>query len=932
MIKKIFILFCACLASSAFAQFGSPDAAQILQGMEPANRERLLGELGIGTDQSTGSQTANDQYSDRNSRRIDVRRDVSMEGSSNARQRESRIAPGSVVLITIDYIGDKPERVQDRGEGLPPSILPAERAPNYSGGEKQRFDLLISSIRSRNPYTIDDSGNLQLPGLPLILLSGLSEQQATARLAADPLLTKLDVSVTIVPVDKTGTARLKPFGHDFFENYSADFGVASNASVPQGYELGSGDTLLVQLFGSQNRMYRLAIDREGKINFPEIGPIQILGKSFEVARDEIEQRVSSQLIGARASVSIAEARSIQVFLAGDVKNPGTYTISGLSTVLGALYVAGGVSERGSLRNIQVKRGNAAVGRLDLYDLLLRGDSAGDLTLRAGDVVFVPPVTSTIAVDGSIRRPGIYELKAPLSVQSVIALAGGLLADADDRRVTVVEYDEQRQRVATQVSALEADFSRRLFGNGAEVFIPKVRSELNAGVSVSGHVFRTGVRAWREGLRLSDLISSFDDLRPGADPHYIVIQRELPESSRIEVLSADLQQALLARGGPNDLMLAPRDKILVFDADAPRADLLQPIFATLRRQATFGEPTEIVTVVGRVLHPGEYPLENKMRVSDLIRAGGRLRDNAFPRKVEVTRFLTDGGSRRSELLEVDLSAIFAGDVSADIELKPFDILTVKELPEWSRQEFITLSGEVRFPGRYPIRRGETLRSVLERAGGLSALAYPRGAVFTRQALQDRESRQIASLTEELTRQAMSRSLQMSQLADGAQALNTASTTQALLAQLQSTKAVGRLVIDLDKVIESGVGSRADLLLNDGDALVVPSIPQEVTVLGEVRNVTSHLFRTGLTKDDYISLSGGFTNRADKRGVYVIRADGSVVGSSASWFQPSDRYVIQPGDTVIAPMDIGKLPPLPLWQAVTSILYNTAVAIAAVGSLK
>jgi protein involved in polysaccharide export with SLBB domain len=854
-----------------------------------------------------------------------------MEELDAIRQRESRISPASTVIVTIDYVQDKPERIQDRGAGLPPLIVPAEKAPTYTDEERQRFDALIGSIRSRNPYTIDESGYLQLPGLPLVLLSGLTEQQATARLASDALLTKLAVSVAILPVEKTGVARLKLFGHDLFASDAVDSAVSASGSVPQGYLLGPGDTLLVQLFGSQNRLYRLVIDREGKINFPEIGPIHILGKSFEAARDEIEQRVSSQLIGARASVSMAEARAIQVFLAGDVKNPGSYTISGLSTVLSALYAAGGVSERGSLRSIQIKRGSAVVGRLDLYDLLLRGDAGSDMTLKAGDVVFVPPVGPTIAVDGAVRRPALYELKVASSLQSIIALAGGVLADADSSRVTVVEYDDQRRRVATQVGVADAEFTQRLFGNGAEVFVAKVRPELNAGVSVSGHVFRTGVHAWREGLRLSDVISSFDDLRPGADPHYIVIHRELPESSRIEVLSADLQQALSVRGGSNDLLLSSRDKIVVFDADAPRADLLKPVFASLRRQATFGEPTEIVSVVGRVRHPGEYPLERAMRVSDLIRAGGRLRDNAFPGQGEITRFINDGSSRRSELLEIDLAAILAGDASADIELKPFDVLTVKELPEWARQEFITLNGEVRFPGRYPIRRGETLRSVLERAGGVTALAYPRGAVFTRKELQERESRQIASLTEELSRQAMSRSLQAAQATQGAQAGEMVATSQMLLAQLQSTKAVGRLVIDLDRVIESGIGSRADVLVKDGDSLIVPSIPQEVTVLGEVRNVTSHLFRTGLKKQDYIAMSGGLTKRADKNGLYVIRADGSIVGDAGGWFAAGDRHVIQPGDTVVAPLDIEKLPPLPLWQAVTSILYNTAVAITAIGSL-
>lgn len=931
MIKKIFIALLALFSSVSFGQVGSADAAQLLKNLDPASRDAILREYGLtGGDPSLGVQGLVGDGARRRAR-PDSRGATTTDEAEEARRRESRVAPGSTLIVRVDYVQDKPERLQERGNGLPAVIVPAEKAPAYSDEERLRFDALIASIRSRNPYTIDPTGSLQLPGFPSVLLSGLTEQQATARLVADPLLAKLSVSVTILPLDKTGFARLKLYGHDLFENELTNFDATAAGSVPPGYVLGPGDALLVQLFGAQNRVYRLLVDREGKIAFPEIGPISVVGKTFESANSAIAERVSTQLIGVRASVSMAETRAIQVFVAGDVRAPGSYTISGLSTVLSALYVAGGISERGSLRNVQVKRGGALVGSLDLYDLLLRGDSGGDLPLRSGDVVFVPPIGMTVAVDGSVRRPAIYELKARSSLQSVVALAGGLLAEADESKITVVEFDQNRRRVAAQFGSTDAGYSTKVVGNGAEIFVSRLRPALDAGVIVEGQVFRSGTFAWREGLRLTDVLPSFDELRPGADPHYIVIQRELPDTGRVEILSVDLQQALSNKGGLHDLMLSARDKVIVFDADAPRADLLKPIFTALRRQSTLGEPTEIVSIVGRVRHPGDYPLEREMRVSDLIRAGGRLRDNAFPGKGEITRFVTDGVSRRAELLEVDLAAILAGESSADIEIKPFDVLTIKELPEWARQEFITLSGEVRFPGRYPIRRGETLRSILERAGGLTTLAFPRGAVFTRKDLQERESRQIASLTEELSRQAMARSLQAAQATQNAQNADMVATSQMLLSQLESTKAVGRLVIDLDRVIQGAVGSRADVLVKDGDILKIPSIPQEVTVLGEVRNVTSHLFRSGLDQNDYISLSGGLTSRADKRAVYVIRADGSVVGSSGGWLSSSRSYVIQPGDTVVAPLDIERLPPLPLWQAVTSILYNTAVAITALGSL-
>jgi protein involved in polysaccharide export with SLBB domain len=321
----------------------------------------------------------------------------------------------------------------------------------------------------------------------------------------------------------------------------------------------------------------------------------------------------------------------------------------------------------------------------------------------------------------------------------------------------------------------------------------------------------------------------------------------------------------------------------------------------------------------------------MRVSDLLRAGGQLDDAAFGGKAELTRFRSTGAERASELLEIDLAAVRRGDPTADVTLQAFDALTIKELPEWGKQETIILRGEVRFPGTYPIRRGETLRSVLERAGGLTSLAFAQGSIFTRRELMEREQQQIDRLTERLQSDLAATSIQLSQGAQTAQTAQSVASAQGLLGQLKGSKAMGRLVIDLDAVLAGSIGARSDVLLRDGDQLVIPRLRQEVTVLGEVQNGTSHLYQLGLTRDDYVALSGGLSRKADKGRVYVVRANGSVVGASSSWFGRSGQASIQPGDTIVAPLDTERLPPLPLWQAVTSIIYNVAIAAAAVGSL-
>jgi protein involved in polysaccharide export with SLBB domain len=319
------------------------------------------------------------------------------------------------------------------------------------------------------------------------------------------------------------------------------------------------------------------------------------------------------------------------------------------------------------------------------------------------------------------------------------------------------------------------------------------------------------------------------------------------------------------------------------------------------------------------------------VADLLRAGGGLDQAAYPREAELTRFqLANGERRESVLMTVRLDEVAAGTQAADIVLQPFDHLVIKEMPEWSEQESMLILGEVRFPGEYPIRRGETLRSVIERAGGLTELAFKEGSVFTRHDLKEREQRQLEVLAERLQRDLAALSLQQAQSGD-AGAAQAVTAGQQLLADLKSTKAVGRLVISLDQSLAALPGSPLDLLVRDGDQLLIPRISQEVTVIGEVQNATSHLYRGGLTRDDYVRMSGGVTQRADADRTFIIRADGSVAaGEMGRWFSRGTPKDIRQGDTIVVPLDAERLRPLTTWTAVTQILYNIAVAVAAVNS--
>jgi polysaccharide export outer membrane protein len=263
------------------------------------------------------------------------------------------------------------------------------------------------------------------------------------------------------------------------------------------------------------------------------------------------------------------------------------------------------------------------------------------------------------------------------------------------------------------------------------------------------------------------------------------------------------------------------------------------------------------------------------------------------------------------------------------LQPFDHLIVKETPEWGTQESVTLRGEVRFPGTYPIRRGETLGQLLERAGGLTTLAFPEGSAFTRQDLRELEQAQLDRLAERARSDLANMALQAAN-AGQASAADALQSGQALVAQLQQAQATGRFVIDLPGLLEQGIGGSKDVLLRNGDELRIPRMRQEVTVIGEVQNASSHLFLSDLSRDDYINMSGGTTRKADRGRIYIVRADGSVAKRSGSWFARNYNLAIKPGDTIVVPMDTERMPRLPFWQAVTQILYNVAVSVAAVNS--
>jgi polysaccharide biosynthesis/export protein len=804
--------------------------------------------------------------------------------------------------------------------------------------DPQQLAQLVALIRSKNPYQLTRDGVLNLPGFAGIRMGGLSDVQATLRLEVEPAMRGLFFRVTKLPLAKEGAAGLRPFGYDLFAYPPSTFAPGTNVPVPSSYIVGPGDVLEVDLYGNENHSYTLEVGRDGRVNFPQIGPIAVGGGSFSSVKEQLESRVARQMIGVKASVSMDQTRAIRIFVLGEAQEPGSYSVSGLATMTSALYAAGGIRLIGSLRDIQLKRQGQVVRHLDLYDLLIRGDTTDDAKLLPGDVVFVPPIGPTASIDGEVHRPAIYEMRHETTLGDLVQLAGGLTPDAEPNLAWLTRIDSHELREVLRVDLSSGPGRSQSLHNGDELRVMRLVPTLDSGVTLAGHVYSPGNVAYRAGMRLTDVIHSIDDLQPNADLHYVLIRRELPPDRRIEAFSADLGAALVSPGGPADVSLMPRDRVIVFDLESGRDRIIQPLLEELRLQSHFDRPTDVVQVQGRVKVPGEYPLEPGMRVSDLIRAGGYLTDAAYGGRGELARYaVINGEERQIELIPVDLVAALRGDPKADIKLEPFDTLSVKQLSLWGEQNQVTLLGQVRFPGVYTIREGETLRSVVERAGGLTEYAFPEGSVFTRVELKQREQEQLDMLARRtqsdiaaMALEATAGSAISGNGGGGSAGANALVVGQGLLTQLKAARAVGRLVIDLPRLMREPQGSQDDVILRRGDMLIVPKFEQEVTVIGEVQSNTSLLYRKNQTRDDYINLSGGMTQHADPGKIYVVRANGSVVpGAPAHFFRVgSSGVAIRPGDTIVVPMNTEKLPALPEWQAITGIIYNLAIGAAAI----
>ncbi len=780
--------------------------------------------------------------------------------------------------------------------------------------------------------------------------------------------------------DFTRVDGLNKYGYDLFAGVPTTFAPATDIPVPVDYIMGPGDQLKIQLLGKINEEVEVEVGRDGMIQFPELGPISFAGLNFTEAKARIQNIVKEQMIGVRAVVSLGEIRSIRVFVLGEAFQPGSYTVSALSTMTNALFVSGGIKEVGSLRNIQLKRRGKVITTLDLYDLLQKGDTTGDVRLQPGDVIYIPPVGKTVGIMGEVKRPAIYELKNNHSLQQLVSLAGGYSSSAYPNISHITRKSRSGFTTVMDVDLSRNKAKKTKLENGDLVEISTVLKELEDVVILTGAFHRPRAVKWKKGLKLSHVISSVREFEENTDLNIALIIRKKMPLREVSVLHFNLKD-VIERKVKQDIELQPLDEIITFQLysrhralsldqeidelkdykkdlakieqfqqeqgyaglletaeknkqrreleelikqDNIRTKALYHIVKRLREQTSDGRLVKVVDIRGNVRFPGSYPLSENMNIRDLILLAGGLKEASYLGGAEVTRRdLSDRETASIEHINVVLAEELMG--SSSFELQSKDKLAVYATPEYRENLSIVLEGEVRFPGEYDFRRGETLTQVVARAGGFTAMAHINAAVFTRRDLRLQEAKRLKELRERMKADIAASDLEEAAAGKGG---SSVSNSEQLLNALSESEAVGRLVISLQSIVNSEID---DIQLKDGDRLIIPSYRQEISVLGEVQHSTSHLFNEQWTLEDYLEKSGGLTKRADDDRIYVVKADGSVFLPTQSGWLTHQNKMLSPGDTIVVPLDAERMKTLTLWTSVTQIIYQMAIGVAAIKAL-
>lgn len=678
----------------------------------------------------------------------------------------------------------------------------------------------------------------------------------------------------------------KIYGFHFFNSDKLTFEPSVNIPVSKDYAIGVSDELTINVWGGSQQTYQVNVDQSGAIYIPGLGQVNLMGTTLDEARKIIKQRLTSIYSGMRgpnantwAEISISNLRSIKVNVIGEVVAPGTYTIPATASAFNALYLSGGPNEFGSFRNIKIIRDNKVIKVLDVYDYLINSETKANIVLRDQDIIYIPTYDIRVDMQGSTKRTGFFELKKGETIDKLLKYSGGFSNDAFKSSLSVIRISES-QRKMLDVEAKQ--FNSFLPQNGDSITAGAVLERFENRISITGAVFRPGNYALSSQLMLSELIQKAQGLTENVFNNRGVIYR-LNKDLTPFTLSFDVSEI---SSGKKDILLQREDSVVI-----------QDIFSMREKR--------YVRVFGEVQKQGEFPFYEGMTISDLIFQSGGLKESASESFIEISRrhSYQNAANPNNKLVELFQFKVFRdlrlSNEDKDFFLTPYDYIYVRRAPSYFEQKTVTIEGEVLYPGQYSISsKNERVSDLIRRSGGLTAHAYVHGATLFRNAEKEMKD---TSILENL----------------GIDTLMNKATKQLTN---------GRVELQLDKIMND-TASIYNYHLKEGDKVVIPEVSEEVRVVGEILNPVGLAYEPRRNAKFYIDRSGGFSDKANTRKVYVINSDGTTKVTKSFIFTTYPS--VQPGSKIIVPEKPEKEKmEAAMWLAIASTFSSIAVAIAAI----
>ena len=701
---------------------------------------------------------------------------------------------------------------------------------------------------------------------------------------ADVQYAEIQQSINAREDAKTGPDSLKVFGRDIFNNKLLSFEPNMNIATPQNYVLGPGDQVIVDIYGASQKSEQLTVSPDGDITVPGFGPIHVAGLSVASAQSKIRSTLGSRYASSSLKLTVGQTRSMMVNVMGEVKAPGTYTLSAFATVFHALYMAGGINDLGTLRNIQVFRNGKQVTVVDVYEYILNGRLAGNIRLHEGDVIVVGPYDCLVGVRGHVKRQMFYEMRPTESVAQVIKYAGGFTGDAYTKSVRLVRKSGERFTVHT---VEEFDMSAFKLTDGDAITVDGMINRYENMVEVKGAVFRPGqFELGKTVTTVRSLIEQAGGLTEDAFTARGVMYR-MKDDRTLEAQSVDIGGIMA--GSVADVPLRNED-VLFIPTQTERLS------------------ERIVTIQGEVLSPGTFQYAENETIEDLILRAGGLTDAASTAKVDVSRRIRDpkaleSGQEISKTYSFALKDGFVVDGQQGFVLEPYDVVQVRRSPGYMDPRNVRVEGEVIFEGEYSLsKKNQRLSDLIQAAGGVTKEAYVRGARLERTMNADEKAR-LQKVLEMARQQADSKdSLNLNQLATA------------------DTYTVG---INLDAAL-ANPGSDYDVVVRDGDRLIIPEYNGTVKISGNVLFPNTVAYQAGKNWKHYVNQAGGFGNRSRKSHTYIVYQNGTI--------SQVGKGKIEPGCEIIVPQKGKKdMSNLMQWVSIGTSMASLATMFATIGNL-